>query len=128
MIAIVDDDADFVESVRFVLERAGYRVACADNREDGMRLALEPDLDVLVLDIMMAEPDDGIAMAQELRRTGFDKPILMMSGISRVTGLSYGEDNQMVPVDDFVEKPVKPEVLIQKIDALLKRGKESEGC
>jgi DNA-binding response OmpR family regulator len=124
MIAVVDDDADFVESVTLILERAGHRVVSAGNREEGMRLAQDPELEVLVLDVMMTEPDDGIAMAQDLRKAGFDKPILMMSGISRVTGLSYGRDKQVVPVDDFVEKPVKPEVLVRKIDALLHRGKE----
>ncbi len=124
MIAVVDDDADFVESVTLILERAGHRVASAGNREEGLRLAQDPELEVLILDIMMTEPDDGIAMAQDLRKAGFDKPILMMSGISRITGLSYSRDNQVVPVDDFVEKPVKPEVLIRKIDALLRRGKE----
>lgn len=124
MIAVVDDDADFVESVTLILERAGHRVVSAGNREEGMRLAQDSELEVLVLDVMMSEPDDGIAMAQDLRKAGFDKPILMMSGISRVTGMSYGRDNQVVPVDDFLEKPVKPDVLIRKIDALLHRGKE----
>jgi DNA-binding response OmpR family regulator len=124
MIAVVDDDADFVDSVKLILERAGHRVLSAGSREEGMGLAQDPDLEVLVLDVMMNEPDDGIAMAQDLRKVGFDKPILMMSGISRVTGLSYTKDNQVVPVDDFLEKPVKPEVLIQKIDALLHRRKE----
>jgi len=124
MIAVVDDDADFVESVTLILERAGHRVMSAGNREEGMRLAQDSELEVLVLDIMMSEPDDGIAMAQDLRKAGFDKPILMMSGISRVTGMSYGRDNQVVPVDDFLEKPVKPDVLVRKIDALLHRGKE----
>jgi len=124
MIAVVDDDADFVESVTLILERAGHRVMSAGNREEGMRLAQDSELEVLVLDVMMSEPDDGIAMAQDLRKAGFDKPILMMSGISRVTGMSYGRDNQVVPVDDFLEKPVKPDVLVRKIDALLHRGKE----
>jgi DNA-binding response OmpR family regulator len=125
---IVDDDPDFVEAIQIHLERSGHSVESASDRTEGMRLARGGRFDLLILDVMMAEPDDGIAMAQDLRRAGFAKPILMMSGISRVTGLSYGRDNEVVPVDDFVEKPVKPEVLIRKIDALLHRGKEDSEC
>lgn len=85
-----------------------------------MRRADPKAVDLLMLDVMMAEPDDGIAMAQDLRRAGFNKPILMVSSISKVTGFTYAKDAAVLPVDDFVEKPVKPDVLIQKVAALLK--------
>jgi DNA-binding response OmpR family regulator len=124
MILIVDDDPDFVKSVGIVLEKAGHRVVSANNREDGMSLCKAPDLDLLILDIMMVDPDDGIAMAQDLRKAGFNKPILMMSSISKVTGFSYDKDGSVMPVDDFVEKPVKPDVLLAKVGALLKKGKK----
>lgn len=118
-ILIVDDDPDVVDVARLYLEKEGHEVESAANREDGMRLAGEGKADLLVLDIMMTEPDDGIAMAQDLRKAGFDKPILMMSSISKVTGFTYGKNNAVTPVDDFVEKPVKGSVLIEKISALL---------
>lgn len=84
-----------------------------------MRLARGGRFDLLILDVMMAEPDDGIVMAQELRKEGFDKPILMLSGISRVAGMRYGQDNEVLPASDFLEKPVKPETLVAKVHALL---------
>jgi DNA-binding response OmpR family regulator len=124
MILIVDDDPDFVKSVAVVLEKAGHKVVSANNRDDGMKLCQKPDLDLLILDVMMTEPDDGIAMAQDLRKAGFNKPILMMSSISKVTGFAYGKDEAVTPVDDFLEKPVKPDVLLSKVGALLKRKKE----
>jgi two-component system, OmpR family, response regulator len=124
MILIVDDDPDFVKSVGIVLEKAGHRVASANNRADGMSLCQAPDLDLLILDVMMVDPDDGIAMAQDLRKAGFNKPILMMSSISKVTGFAYDKDESVMPVDDFVEKPVKPDVLLAKVGALLKKGKK----
>jgi DNA-binding response OmpR family regulator len=124
MILIVDDDPDFVKGVAVVLEKAGHKVVSANNREDGMQLCQNPNLDLLILDVMMTEPDDGIAMAQDLRKAGFKRPILMMSSISKVTGFSYGKDEAVTPVDDFVEKPVKPDVLLSKVGALLKRKKE----
>jgi len=70
---------------------------------------------------MMEESDDGFAMAQELRRSGFDKPIILLTSISRVTGFAYGRDPAMLPVDEFVEKPVAPQVLVDKVKALLQK-------
>lgn len=126
-ILIVDDDPDIVESVRIVLEGAGHEVASACDPAEGLRLARPADVDLLILDIMMNEADDGIVMAQDLRRDGFAKPILMLSSISKVTGLDYGRDDAVVPVDDFVEKPVKPALLIEKITALLSAAAGEEG-
>ena len=63
--------------------------------------------------------DDGIVMAQDLRKEGFFVPILMVSGIGQVTGLHYSEDKVMVPVEAFLEKPIKPDVLMTTIRKLL---------
>jgi DNA-binding response OmpR family regulator len=45
----------------------------------------------------------------------------MMSNISKVTGLNYDRDDSIMPVDDFLEKPVKPQVLVDKVQSLLNR-------
>lgn len=119
-ILVVDDDPDFVESMRDCLEQAGHVISSASDRREGMRLAEQGNTDLLILDVMMEEPDDGLVMAQELRKSGFQRPILMMSSISKVTGLPYGKDAAVTPVDDFVEKPVKPEVLLERIGTVLK--------
>ncbi len=118
-ILVVDDDPDMTEACKLVLEQAGHEVATAHCVAEGMAAIDEFEPDVLVLDVMMAEPDDGIAMAQELRRTGRDLPILMLTSISRVTGMDYDRDDAMIPVDEFVSKPVPPAVLVDKINGLL---------
>ena len=118
-ILMVDDDPDFVEAVRLHLERAGHSVACAGNRPDGMQMVRQEAFDLLILDVMMGEMDDGIVMAQELRQEGFAKPILMLSGISKATGLTYDKDSEIAPVASFLEKPVRPETLLARIDELL---------
>jgi DNA-binding response OmpR family regulator len=122
-ILIVDDDPDVVEACRMVLEKARHTVATAANRDEGMRLVAAEKPDLLILDVIMEQPDDGIAMSQDLRRQGFERPILMLTSIGKVTGLTYGRDSDLVPVDAFVEKPVDPAALIAKVDALLS-GKE----
>ena len=122
-ILIVDDDPDVFEASRLILEAEGHEVRGASSREEGMKAIRAGEPDLLLLDVMMAQPDDGITMAQELRRDGFAAPILMLTGIGKVTGLRYGKDEEMLPVDDFQEKPMDPEDLIRKVAELLK-GKE----
>lgn len=119
-ILIVDDDPDMVEAGRLILEKEGHEVLAAHSREEGMKTIEANKPDLLVLDVMMAQPDDGIAMAQDLRRAGFDMPILMLTSISKVTGMDYDKDDSLVPVDDFVEKPVDAATLVAKVKALLK--------
>lgn len=123
-ILIVDDDPDVVDACRLFLERERHEVAAAYNRDEGMKAIADVHPDLLILDVIMEQPDDGIAMAQELRRQGFAKPILMLTSISRVTGLTYGKDKDVVPVDAFVEKPVDPGTLLHKVSDLL-AGKEA---
>ncbi len=118
-ILIVDDDQDTVDSMSMILKQNGHETDSAGNREDGIRMAMEGCVDLMILDIMMEEPDDGIVVAQELRRKGFTKPIIIMSAISKATGLKYGQNDAITPVNDFIEKPVKPDMLLKKVEEFL---------
>ncbi len=118
-ILVVDDDPDITEACALFLEREGFEVTSANSRATGMA-AIEASLpDLVILDVMMEQPDDGMAMAQDLRREGFDKPILMLTSISKVSGLAYDRDSDVVPVDEFQEKPVDPATLVGKVKRLL---------
>ncbi len=123
-ILVVDDDPDVVEACTLILEKEGYEVESANNRKDGMEKieGIQPDL--LILDVMMEQPDDGFAMAQELRRKSFSKPILMMTNIGKTTGYSFDSDDDIVPVDAFEEKPVDPQRLIKVVKELLEKKGE----
>ena len=123
-ILVVDDDPDVVEACRLYLEKADHTVKAAYNRNQGMAAIDAEKPDLLVLDVIMEQPDDGIAMAQELRRMGFDAPILMLTSLSKVTGMAYAKDDDAVPVDAFLEKPVDPAVLTSKVSELLNEKKE----
>lgn len=118
-ILIVDDDRDLVEACALYLENEGYEVHMAHNRRDGMKKVEDVDPDLLILDVMMDEADDGIVMAQELRRGRYSKPILMLTSISKVTGMKYGKDKELIPVNDFQEKPIEPAKLLAKVKELL---------
>lgn len=118
-ILLVDDDPDFVEAVKTVLESDGHSVVTSFSRIEGMAAVEKEKPELLVLDVMMEEPDDGFTMAHDLRKAGFQKPILMLSSVSKVSGMSYDKDDEMVPVDAFEEKPIRPEALLARVKELL---------
>lgn len=120
-ILVVDDDPDITFAVSLFLKREGHEVQIAASRAEGMKELASFKPDLMVLDVMMEQPDDGIAMAQELRRTGQTLPILMLTSVGKVTGMTFDRDNDLVPVDAFFEKPVKPEDLLKKVAELLKK-------
>jgi DNA-binding response OmpR family regulator len=121
-ILIVDDDPDVVEACVMILEREGHVMNAAMSRDEGMKILDDLTPDLLILDVMMEQPDDGIAMAQELRRRKFSGPILMLTNIGKTLGLSFGKDDEMVPVDAFEEKPLDPQKLISVVNDLLKKA------
>ncbi len=121
-ILVVDDDPDVVEACRLVLEAEGYEVSEANNRPDGMARVAEVKPDLIILDVMMDQPDDGIVMAQELRRDGVLIPILMLTSVNKVIGFELGADSEVLPVTEFCEKPIEPAQLIEYVAALLKGG------
>ena len=118
-ILIVDDDPDIVDAGRLVLEREGYEVEGAANRAEGMKRLEEVKPDLLILDVMMEEPDDGLRMAREIRKAGHTLPIIMLTSVNAAMGLNIDKDEEMVPVDEFQSKPVDPQTLIAKVQKLL---------
>ena len=125
-ILVADDDEHILELVSLYLRRAGYGVITAKDGDEALARERDHRPDLLILDVMMEQPDDGIAMAQELRRSGWSRPIVMLTSIGKVTGLGYGVDPDVLPVDAFLEKPVRPAVLVKTVTDLLARagGKE----
>lgn len=117
-IAIIDDDPDILDASTLVLQSKGYDVITATNPDDGYRIIKEQNPDLIILDVMMNEPDDGFFLAQKLRREKIETPIIMYTSVSKTLGLEFAA-GEMIPVDDFVEKPISPETLIDKVEKLL---------
>ena len=126
-ILIVDDDPDMVAAGRMVLEKEGYEVSSAPNVVEGLRAVEEYAPDLLILDVMMEEPDDGLRLARDLRRKGHTLPILMLTSVNQALGIHIGADPEIVPVDDFQEKPADPVTLVQKVKRLLE-AREGASC
>jgi DNA-binding response OmpR family regulator len=123
-ILIVDDDPDIIEAGKLVLEREGYEVEGAASRAEGLACIESAPPDLLILDVMMEEPDDGLNMARELRKKGVTLPIIMLTSVNAAMGLNIDKDEEMVPVDEFQPKPVEPATLIAKVKGLLEKGAE----
>ena len=117
-IAIIDDDPDIVDASSLVLQSKGYDVITASNPTDGYKIVMEQNPDLIILDVMMIEPDDGFFLAQKFRKMNVDAPIIMYTSVSKSLGMEFGA-SEMVPVDEFVEKPISPETLVDKVEKLL---------
>jgi len=118
LIAVIDDDPDILDASSLVLTAKGHEVITADNPDDGYRIVKEKKPDLIILDVMMVEPDDGFFLAQKFRKEKFDIPILMYTSVSKALGLEFAA-GEMVPVDEFIEKPISPDTLIDKVEKLL---------
>lgn len=73
---------------------------------------------------MMEEPDDGLQFARRVRKDGKAVPILMLTSVNRALGLQIGKDEEIVPVDEFMEKPLDPATLVDKVKRLLEEPGE----
>jgi len=120
-ILIVDDDKQLVELIVIKLSQFGFLVDKAFNAEDGYRLALDGDYDVVILDVVMPR-QSGLEVCQKLRTEGILTPIIILSGKTDtntvVSGLNVG-------ADDYLTKPFSSAELIARINAHLRRNKKT---
>jgi DNA-binding response OmpR family regulator len=116
---VVDDDPDVVEAISLILKKEGHQVFQAFSGAEGKEAVKKSKPDLLILDVIMEEPDAGFSLANDLRREGFKKPIILLSSIGKVTGMEFGDDANESPDYYFVDKPIKPQALISKIKEVL---------
>ena len=122
-ILIVDDDDDIVFSMRLPLEAAGYRVFRAASSQEGLRKVKEIHPDLILLDVMMDSTTAGFQVSLMLRSQDPDSeyaaykkiPIIMITAIHTTTPLRFAPDSDYLPVDAFIEKPIEPDVLLDKV-------------
>ena len=126
-ILLVEDNPDMVVALRMPLEASGYQVFVAASGQDALRLVKELDPALILLDVMMETSTAGFQVSLQLRNPDPKSeyaahrhiPILMLTAIHTTTSLRFGPDELYLPVDDFVDKPVDPDVLLEKVRGLL---------
>ena len=116
-ILYVDDDQDFLDAMRVMLEAAGYEMTEASSAEDGLRLFKRDRPDLVIVDLMMEEVDSGTSFVKELRLVGGDIPILMVSSVG--DNLSMTADYAELGLDGLFQKPVDARTLTTLLEAKL---------
>lgn len=121
-ILLVDDEPDILEFLSYNLNKEGFKVYTASNGKKALSMATKNNPHLILLDVMMPEMD-GIETCEELRKMPELKDTLVAFLTAR------GEDYSQIAgfeagADDYIQKPVKPKVLISRIKALLKRAKK----
>jgi DNA-binding response OmpR family regulator len=126
-ILIIDDDPDLADGTKAFLEQKGYSVRVAYDPDKGWAQMEEETPDLLILDVMMGRGAQGFVLARKIRKEPrFDgMPILMLTGMREQTGFSSpGGDPrhpQFLPVDVFLEKPIEPPDLLDRIREQLEK-------
>jgi DNA-binding response OmpR family regulator len=126
-ILVIDDDPDFREAVTAILASGGHRVVSATGPEDGKAKMLSERPDLVLLDIMMDSLFDGYSLCHTIKtakeyESVRGTPIIFVSAVKDIAGARFGfqdgADGLSRP-DDYIDKPVKPDDLLARIERLL---------
>jgi CheY-like chemotaxis protein len=125
---LVDDDPDFLEMHKAVLQNRGYEVFTATSAQEGLGRVRAEMPDLIILDLMMEKHDAGFSFSKAVKTDPLFRtiPILMVTSVAEATGYRFSleEDGYWMKTDDFLNKPVPPEVLLEAVDKLLRKKKE----
>lgn len=125
-ILVVDDDPDIREAIGAVLESHSYQVITARDGEEGLDKLKEGRPDLMILDLLMPRMD-GFAVLKELqdpRRSKYSNiPVLILTSVREdVSRRRYElETGLELNVDDYVEKPIDPHTLVERVEKLLQK-------
>jgi DNA-binding response OmpR family regulator len=126
-ILVMDDDPDILDAVTWILESRGYQVVTARDGLEGLATLKSENPDLMILDLLMPKMD-GFAVFKELRDPRWSKyqdiPILILSSVrEEASRRRYElETGHELDVDDYVEKPMDPNVLLERVDKLITKG------
>jgi DNA-binding response OmpR family regulator len=128
-ILVIDDDPDFVDAVTPILQSALYDVVSAANPTEGKEKILKENPDLILLDIMMDSLFDGFSLCHNIKtakefKEVKDTPVIFVSAVKEMTGSRFqfkGEEEGLIGPDDYIDKPVKPDDLIARIERLLQK-------
>lgn len=125
MIILVDDDIDFLEMNKHILEMRGYRVLCYSDPQEALRKMAKEKPNLVVTDLMMKTLDSGFSFSRTIKEEPqfVDVPVIIVTAVSSRLGYDFSphtpEELETMYADAYFEKPVLPEALIAKVEELL---------
>jgi len=125
IILLVDDEPDILEFLSYNIRKEGYKVFTANNGEEGVKLTQQLSPSLILLDVMMPKMD-GIETCQIIRKDlNITQPIIAFltsraEDYAQIAGFEAG-------ADDYISKPIRPRLLLSKIESLLRRLDKSHG-
>lgn len=129
-ILVVDDDPDIQNALITILEAKDYEIVTANDGIEGLAKLREEKPDLMILDLLMPKMD-GFSVCKELKDPRWSKyadiPILILSSVREETSRRRYEleTGMELGVNDYVEKPIVPEILLERVEKLLKKRAKS---
>ncbi|MCL0069727.1 response regulator [Dehalococcoidia bacterium] len=130
-ILVIDDDPDILEALTTVLESRGYQVATARDGVEGLDKLKTSKPDLIILDLIMPRMD-GFEMYKRLKdpdRPDYgDIPILLLTSLREESSRRRFEleTGMEMAVDDYVEKPISPQIMLERVEKLLQKAAQAE--
>lgn len=129
-ILIIDDDADFSDTTRAMLESGGYEVLVAVDGKGGLEMVRDVEPDLILLDVMMESMYEGFSVISTLRGTPEfidyrDIPVVMVSAVKQEYGTRFTlpEGGEHLQGDVFMDKPLDPKELLETVGRLIEENK-----
>jgi formate transporter len=121
-VLVVDDDPDFVAVTKTILAKEGYQVMTAANGDEALAAMRKEMPNLVLMDVMMKTPLEGVAVSQKMFADPVLSkiPIVMVSSIASTDKAGLLPDNVQIPIDAWIDKPVKPENLLNTVKRFLK--------
>ena len=122
-ILLVDDEEDILEFLSYNLRKEGYKIKTANNGKSALKILEKFNPDLIILDVMMPEMD-GIEVCENIRKNEKNDDVLILfltarsEDYSELAGFSAG-------ADDYITKPIKPKLLVSRVNAILKRKRKT---
>lgn len=121
-ILLVDDDLDLLEQNKILIESQNYEVITANSAKEGWEVFKKTKPDACIIDLIMEEHDSGFILCHRIKNDEYGKniPVFILTSATYETGFKFGastsEEKEWIKADEFVNKPVIIEELVQKLE------------
>lgn len=128
-VLVIDDDPDLVEAVRIILEAESYKVVYAFDGKEGLEKVKEENPDLIILDLLLPREDGNVLCRQLKGNPQYGNvPILVLTAVAEKVDIKVFPEHKIssLPADDYVNKPIQPQDLLDRVKKLLTQFKKGD--